>query len=136
MRWKKLNPDRNFSKDSLENYRLKTHSLSYSPADLNAIAKAHNSSRDEELVRGLLKRLDNKILAEKQRLDKVGVAIGSELTYISVVAEGHEQQKHAKMAVDKLKKEGYNARYEFDEACDDGPNRSSPDYHRVVLIVG
>jgi hypothetical protein len=119
----------------LENFILANHSLDISPADLKSVASDHNDTYDKQLVQGIIKRLNAKVV-EFSNLKKINGAIAKDhITYISVTAMSAEKKKHIQSAVAQLKKEGYNVRYEFTEAYDDGPNRSSPDYHTLVLVL-
>lgn len=111
-----------------------SYSLDLSPADLQLLARSYNKSRDDKIVENILKRLNEKLKEAERSIVAGGF---NELTQIHVVLTGgHEQPRHAKLAVAILKKEGYNASYEHQESIDDGPNRSSPSYDSIVLKIG
>lgn len=111
-------------------------SLDLSPADLHSFAKNQNETIDTELVRGIIKRLNAEVGKFKEDPKKAIAWNSNKIEHISVFATGKEEKRHILKAIEQLKKEGYNARYEYQEECDDGPNRSSPDYHRLILVVG
>lgn len=103
----------------------RTHSLDLSPAELGSLAEDLAKSKEQKTVEKIIKELNAEVNKQK--------AAGTLAESVYIALYDHDSMKHAKTAVQQLVNEGYNATIEKVDAYDDGPNRSNPDFVRIIL---
>lgn len=99
-------------------------------ADPKALAQAHEDATAREAdkaVDHLLCLVDTALLDEQKRMSNGGASRG--YTRVEVTAE----RPIIDRAVQTLKQQGFKARYDHDEADDDGPGRYSPARDFIVI---
>ncbi len=108
--------------------------MKYSPSDLQQKFQERTTVLASQKKELFLKLVDQKItdyVEHSHPNPKVGGSTESTI-YID---SGNEDKQIINEAVNDLIALGFNAKYEFNSGCDDGPGRSSPDRWGVRIDI-